>query len=583
MDSDSSRIEESLLPESTTDAAALRKPRAEALETMRTEVTILFSDIKGSTSYFERRGDAEGLAMVQHHNDLLFPVIQGSGGRVVKTIGDAIMACFKDPVGAIRAAIRMQQVMEEDRAAAESFDDHIHIRVALHMGPGLEKDNDVYGDVVNASAKVQQQTEPDQIIITDVLVEAAHEAGAQCVKLGRAEMKGKDEAIELYAVAWSDEAEEQLLEEAQRQFEVRLREARRQKDEIETELEASRDQWRAERRRLTAEVEELEAEVERAKESAAKGASADLQAQIRYQLEEASRARVQVEREFAASQARWEAERARFQSQIDSLQGAALQAMEQTHNPARLALAVREQLELRLKEARKDWELQWESERRRLQSEIEYLKKVGNSDDQKEAARRAVLQKLGKVPSTRAVKSADEWQRDFDAERAKFDKERDELRLRVQQLERQVRHNRDEIRQEIYSEMRAQYEPKLEAYEHERKRLRDDLESATVQLAQERQRLTIRVEQLEQSIPDAQEAVRKQLAAELQADFDARVEEANRMRLRSERRAQDAAEEAEASMRRANKEIARLQEELKEAREVAFRAQRGIKSSTPSL
>ena len=40
---------------------------------MRTEVTILFSDIKGSTSYFESKGDAEGLAMVQHHNSLLFP------------------------------------------------------------------------------------------------------------------------------------------------------------------------------------------------------------------------------------------------------------------------------------------------------------------------------------------------------------------------------------------------------------------------------------------------------------------------------------------------------------------------------
>jgi len=304
MDADSS-IDQSL-PERPSDDPALRKTRADALGTMRTEVTILFSDIKGSTSYFERRGDAEGLAMLQHHNDLLFPVIQNSGGRVVKTIGDAIMACFKDPVGAIKAAIQMQQVMEDDRAVTESFDDHIHIRVALHMGPGLEKDNDVYGDVVNASAKVQQQTEPDQIIITDVLVEAAHEAGAQCVKLGRAEMKGKDEAIELYAVAWSDAAEEQLLEEVQRQFEVRHRELRRQKDEIETELEASRDQWRAERRRLTGEIEELEAEVERTKEAAAKGASADLQAQIRYQLEESNRTKHQMEKEAAAAQARWD-------------------------------------------------------------------------------------------------------------------------------------------------------------------------------------------------------------------------------------------------------------------------------------
>ena len=382
MDPEDSMSEETF-PDRTSEDASLRKTRAEALGTMRTEVTILFSDIKGSTSYFERRGDAEGLAMLQHHNDLLFPVIEGSGGRVVKTIGDAIMACFKDPVGAIKAAIRMQQVMAEDRDLTESEDDDIHIRVALHMGPGLEKDNDVYGDVVNASAKVQQQTEPDQIVITDVLLEAARQAGAQCVKLGRAEMKGKDEAIDVYAVAWSHAAEEQLLEEVQRQYEAKLRDLRRQKDEMESELESSRDQWRAERRRLTTEIEGLEVEVETARDGATKGAAADLQAQIRYQLEEATRIKEQVERDAAAAQARWEGEKARFQSQIDSLQGAALQAMEQQHNPARLALAVREQVDLRLKEARKDWELQWDSERRRLMSEVEYLKKVGNTDDQK--------------------------------------------------------------------------------------------------------------------------------------------------------------------------------------------------------
>src|SRR5262245_53752341 len=78
--------------------------RGDHSDPVHTEVIILFSDIQGSTAYFERNGDVEGLAMVQHHNDLAFPVIEGEGGRVVKTIGDAIMACFKDPVSAIRAA-----------------------------------------------------------------------------------------------------------------------------------------------------------------------------------------------------------------------------------------------------------------------------------------------------------------------------------------------------------------------------------------------------------------------------------------------------------------------------------------------
>jgi class 3 adenylate cyclase len=560
----------------------LQRMRAETLGTSRTEVTILFSDIQGSTSYFERKGDAQGLAMVQHHNTLLFPVIENGGGRVVKTIGDAIMACFKDPAAAIKAAIKMQQVLQEDRSKTQSEDDRIHIRVALHMGPGLEKDNDVFGDVVNATAKVQQQADPDQILITDVLLDAARQSGAQCAKLGRAQIKGKDEAIEVYAVAWSETTGQQLIEGIQKQLEAKLRELRRQKEELEEELDSARDQWRTERRRLNTEIEELEAEVEKVRETATQGVSSDLQAQVKFQLEEALRAKQQAEQELIDGQARWEIERGRLRNQIDALQANALQAMEQSHNPTRFALAVREQVEVRMKESRRDWEQQWDIERRRLNEEIQQLKKSpGYVDDRKDAARRAVLQKLGKVPTETGTttKSADTLQREMASAKSKWDAERDELLLQIKKLERQVHQNTDAIRQEVFQELRSQYEPKLGAYESERRRLREDLESANAQLAEERQRLNDRVQHLEQLIPEAQEAVRAQVTAELEADFENKMEELSRIKSRNERRANEALEDAEVALRRANKEIARLQEELKEAREVAFRAQRGIRSS----
>jgi len=556
---------------------SLTRTREDSVNRKHTEVTILFSDIKGSTSYFERNGDVEGLEMIQHHNDLLFPVIENGGGRVVKTIGDSIMACFKDPGAAIKAAVEMQRVLNADRAKTESEDEHIHIRVALHMGPGIEKDNDVFGDVVNATAKVQQQCEPDQVIITDVLLDIARQSGFQCAKLGRAQIKGKDEAIDVYAVAWSASANEQLVEEVQKQYETRLREARRQKELMEEELEGSREQWRSERRRLTDEIEELESELEESREASGQSTDEDLQAQLRYQLDQALSIKHQLEQELVNSQARWEIERKRLRDQIDSLHGAALQAMEQTNNPARLALAVREQVDSRLKDAKVDWQLQWESERRRLMLEIERLKKSGAGDNGKEAARRLVLQKLGKVPSTE--KSPFELQREYDEARGQWEVERDELKIRVNQLERQVQHNRDSIRQEVFQELRSQYEPKLEAYEHERRRLKDDLEFAHAQLADERQRLMARIDHLEQTIPEGQEAVRAQLTAELRADFERKVEEIKRIKARGERRAQDQAEEAQAALRRTTKEIARLQAELKEAREAVFRAQRG--SRTP--
>jgi hypothetical protein len=142
-----------------------------------------------------------------------------------------------------------------------------------------------------------------------------------------------------------------------------------------------------------------------------------------------------------------------------------------------------------------------------------------------------------------------------------------------------MQQGRDEIRNEVFQELRSQYEPKLAESERERKRLQDELETANAHLAEDRRRLAARIEQLEQAIPEAQEAVRIQVTAELKADFDSKIEEMNRLRARNERRSQDAVEELEAAVRRSKKQVAQLEDQLKEAKEIAFRAQRGTRPS----
>src|SRR3972149_1428184 len=137
------------------------------LEKMRTRMTILFSDIKGSTAYAEKKGDVEYMAMINRHNGILFPVIEAEGGRVVKTIGDAILACFEDPVAGVKAGAGMQRALAEDRKGRSEID-QIHIRVGLHTGLGLIKDGDVFGDVVNAASRVQHQADVAPPLITDV-------------------------------------------------------------------------------------------------------------------------------------------------------------------------------------------------------------------------------------------------------------------------------------------------------------------------------------------------------------------------------------------------------------------------------
>ena len=565
----------------------LLEARAQAdqeLEKMRTPVTILFSDIKGSTTYFEKKGDLEGMAMISRHNSILFPVIEREGGRIVKTIGDAIMACFQDPVGAVKAAAGMQRALESDRTGRPEIE-QIHIRVGLHTGLGLLKEGDVFGDVVNAASRVQHQAEPEQVLITDVLLEAATAAGFECAKMGRAELRGKDEPIDIYAVAWSEAATQQLIDELQTQYDKKLKDLKRQQEQLEEEFENARDQWRAERRNLTEEIEDLEEAVEQAREGAREQVAEDLRSELRFQVDEAIRARQQAEQDLVTALQKFEAERNNFKAQIAAMQGSVIEAMERSNNPARTAMAVREQLEARLAEAKQEWQLQWEGDRKRLNLEIERLKKSGSvADAKKEAARRAILEKLGKIPPGSAgagVKTAAQWEQEYANAKIQWETEREQLNLKIKRLDIEVQRTQDTMRAEIYQEMRSQYEPKIAEANRDRDRLERDIQSLSGDLADERKRLSSRIEQLEQAIPEAQEAARKQAIAELQAQFDTKLEEANRLRSRNERKHQDAVEEWDVERRRAKKRITELEEQLKEAKEAAYRAQR-VSGRAPS-
>jgi class 3 adenylate cyclase len=122
-------------------------------------------------------------------------------------------------VGAIKAAAAMQRALAKDREVRDG-DDQIRIRIGLHYGLGLLKDDDVLGDVVNAASRVQHHAATDQILIT---LDATKTAGFECLKVGRFELKGKDEPVGLFAVSWSESAAKQLIDEVQARYERRFR------------------------------------------------------------------------------------------------------------------------------------------------------------------------------------------------------------------------------------------------------------------------------------------------------------------------------------------------------------------------
>jgi class 3 adenylate cyclase len=182
----------------------------EILKSHTRDVTLLFTDIVGSTRFYERHGDIAGRQMVQAHNDLLFPIIAAHAGRVIKTIGDSIMAVFDDPVQAVTCAVAMQRAIEtHDASASEAM--RFQVRMGLHHGTAVVDERDVFGDVVNTAARVESRADGAQIIISGIVKARATACGVPLVFLGTEKVKGRDQPVELFLVDWNSRGEQAVL------------------------------------------------------------------------------------------------------------------------------------------------------------------------------------------------------------------------------------------------------------------------------------------------------------------------------------------------------------------------------------
>lgn len=170
------------------------------LHTRSGKVAILFTDIKGSTAIWEKLGDTEARQLVEKHNRLLFPIVKKCRGKVIKTIGDSIMAKFRSPHKALKAAVAMQQILNSERSKS---DFPIHIRIGIHYGRGIIEAKDVYGDLVNTAARIEGKARGDQILLSAAVKNAISRRHHFSFKSARKfTPKGKTESIPLYSCDW---------------------------------------------------------------------------------------------------------------------------------------------------------------------------------------------------------------------------------------------------------------------------------------------------------------------------------------------------------------------------------------------
>jgi class 3 adenylate cyclase len=130
------------------------------------EQTLLFTDVVGSTAFYAMRGDPAAFVEIKKHFDEVFKIVGDNRGAVVKTIGDAVMATFVNPLDAVRASQLIHKTFHPKRE-----DTPIRLRISLNTGPciavRLNANADFFGGTVNIAAKLQALAEGYQIAMSE--------------------------------------------------------------------------------------------------------------------------------------------------------------------------------------------------------------------------------------------------------------------------------------------------------------------------------------------------------------------------------------------------------------------------------
>ncbi len=133
------------------------------------DITILFTDLKGSTALYERIGDLKAFSLVHQHFERLGAVINEYSGAFVKTIGDAVMASFLNPVDAVKAGLEMnKEIARFNRAFTRS---DLILKIGIHKGAciavTLNDRLDYFGQTVNTASRVQGLAGSEEVYITE--------------------------------------------------------------------------------------------------------------------------------------------------------------------------------------------------------------------------------------------------------------------------------------------------------------------------------------------------------------------------------------------------------------------------------
>jgi class 3 adenylate cyclase len=167
-------------------------------------VTILFTDVEGSTDLFERLGDGAAERVLEAHNRIVRTQLANHRGFEVKSQGDGFMIAFRSAARALRCAIAIQRAVA--RHAERHPDEAVRVRIGLHTGEAIRRADDFFGRAVIQAARITAHAAGGEILVSSLLRELA-ETGEFAFAGGRhVELKGLGGTHVVHRLSWGEDA-----------------------------------------------------------------------------------------------------------------------------------------------------------------------------------------------------------------------------------------------------------------------------------------------------------------------------------------------------------------------------------------
>ena len=167
-------------------------------------VSVLMTDLVGSTAIADRVGPEAAEALRTEHFGLLRGALERTGGREVKNLGDGLMVVFSSASQALSCAAQMQQAIEARNRRAE---EQLGVRIGVSLGEATVQDGDHFGEPVVQATRLCAAADGGQIVVSDLVRQiGGARDGHRFRSLGGLQLKGLPEPVQAFELQWEPAA-----------------------------------------------------------------------------------------------------------------------------------------------------------------------------------------------------------------------------------------------------------------------------------------------------------------------------------------------------------------------------------------